>query len=229
MKMILDNNLKTLLNCVKKEYSEKWKVFSLNGNDLFYINKAIKSNLKNYINQDFLNFYKNEFEIENIELINLLKQYLITKWFNNVKFWVTVNEQEWYFCAFWIRKIIWIFYISWFIKYYKVDDKTDTKLEKTIKEFLEKEWYQELTSELWNIELDIVWNDFMPYKDWVKKAKDRYKENYTDEGDYFNDDMQYWFIKKDREKDFKEYCKCEYDWVFTVKHLLFWESFIWEL
>ena len=123
---------------------------------------------------------------------------------------------------------IWWIIISDFLKYYglNIQEINDNNLERKIRKFLEENWYQELTPELWNIELSIAWNDFMLYEDWVRKADRIYQEWFNNTNDYY-DFKNEW--KKDREKDFEAYCKWEYGWPYMVKHLLFWENFIWEL
>ena len=223
-------------------------------NELYYLFKNVYFTKE--IKYHFLSWYIIWENINNFPLINNdLKELLIDYRVGIFPFWKKITKylnlkfntiyiynfdidmSEWYNVSIEIYKSekynknesfpIWWIMISGFLKYYRSSIKNNDKiLEKEIKNFLKENWYQELTPELWNIELDIVWNNFMSYDSWVEKAKFWYKEWFTDDNDYYNLKNE---KNKDREKDFEEYCKWQYDWPYIVKHLLFWESFIWEL
>ena len=115
MDPIINNKLKLLIKSIQKNYTESWKQFAINGNTLWLFYKS-ELLLNEYINKDFLDFSKYEFETENIQFLNLLKLYLINLWFKDFKIWTTVHEEESHFSAFCIKWITWTFYISWFLK-----------------------------------------------------------------------------------------------------------------
>lgn len=119
---------------------------------------------------------------------------------------------------------IWDFY-----KYYYVERRWDRELTsdeilimEKFHEFMNKKWYKQLPKEIWDIPTDIVWNEFMPYDDHIEKQRDKYKE-WTKDWHYEIEEMDYWFIPKDREKDFEYWCKDLYEWPYTIFHVVFGE------
>lgn len=223
----MDKNIEKIIKIFKNENKKKtnaiynidwykqailfWNLFfiEVQNNNLIYF-------LKEFINDDYVSILKKK----QSNLFNL---------FNN-KEWIKIfnehcNHEESYTWEFTYINT-WEVYISWLLKYYYLLDSKKSKEEKLIKWFLNEYWYSEIRPELWNLELDIIWFFLMPYNAWIKKAKILYKDSFIDNNDYYNFKNEF---RKDREKDFEEYCKKEYEWPYTVKHLLFWESFIGKL
>jgi hypothetical protein len=297
-------NYKELLSLwIKNKIYKKYKNFfdfDKSKKDIVYIkyNESIKT-YKKYLNKELLISSNTEFKINSHYIISLRLDFT-----NIEKYWKNYWNDNWIY----VDNSDLFVNISHLLPYYYLKNKYKTTIDKTdllkIKKFLEQNWYQELTPELWETELDIVWYEFMPYDAWVEKAKALYKESYVDQeedyfitkmrpwyyGDdklepnrekdfqnfcklwykedrefsvkaflfwnknilyetwlekavpwyekrylgepdemYYIDEMDYWEMKKDREKDFEAYCKWEYPWAYKVKYLLFWESFIEEL
>lgn len=229
----MNKDIINLINKIKKFFLQNWKIYFLINWRTFFIEKNEKKILIKYVNNDYIDLTINEFQLEKSDFVINIKKYLKNKWIEDLFLFINVDYEEWYFISIWINNTSPIFFswsimISWLLKYYIINWELNFKYN-IIKEFLEKEWYKELTPEIWNVELDVVWETFMSYKDWQKKAKEIYKEDYIDDNTYFTEKMDLWLIQLDREKDFEEFCEQKYEWPYTVKHLLFWESFIWEL
>lgn len=194
----------------------------------FFLHEGTKIWLKDIINQDYLDLGLNEFKIQESLFFNKMKIYFHwdVSFISHLQY--DIESEEWYnfriFCD-----NIWTFLLSWLWKFYFLLHKKDTKQEKEIVKFLKSIWYEEISPELLETELDIIGNDFMPYDAWVEKAKEQYKENYINDDDYYIDEMNAPGYPKDRVKDFETYCKEEYEGPFKVSHLLLGENANWVL
>lgn len=195
----------------------------------FYKDK-LKSKLGEYMNTDYLELRSYEFELDKSLFINKLNSYLENK---NINLKTNIEYEGWYFASIFLinslsNDILTSIWISGLLKYYHIFDRKNKDINNIIIKFLKENWYQELTQELWETELDIIWWDFMPYEDWLIKWEKTYKEDYIAEDVYYIPEMDVNVIKRDRKKDFEAFCEWAYEWPYKVKHLLFWESFIGE-
>lgn len=122
----------------------------------------------------------------------------------------------------------------------------------TLEQFLEEKWYKNLPEEIRNIPTDLVWVNHMPFEDYKEYLKDNYKEWFIDYWEYFltsdfiyDEPIKYelgiqgmesydkhvqdrkkelWNIKIDRDIDFEKYCKSQYEWPYTIYHVVFGEN-----
>ena len=192
----------------------------------FYMTEYIKIWFQDFINHVYLDVWKDELHLSNSNFVKKMQKYFqnTPKIMNNI--WYSFEMEEGYnFRVDWEN--IWTILLSWLWKFYFLLHKKDTEQEKEIIKYLESLWYEKVPAQVWETELDIIGNDFMPYDAWVEKAKERYKESYVDDDYYYICEMNGPDYPKDRVKDFEIYCKEEYEGPFKVSHLLLGENANW--
>ena len=139
---------------------------------------------------------------------------------------IDICSEEWYYVAINI-KWVWEFYLSWLLKYYIINNviKDDFKI---IEQFFIDKWYKKLIKSIWDENIDLNWEDYHSIEYHKNVMFNDYNMYFWDNEFYF--DWKDWRDKSlDKEDDLNKYMELDYKWNFTIKQLLFWENFIWEL
>lgn len=227
MKTKLPKELLLLKKVVKKDYYEflydKYKNSEEPYNVIWLSGQLYRDvKFEKYVNSDYMEF--SEYLYEDSKKVKLLEK--LKEKINEPIIWYVSNNEQYYFSI----SIKWYFniYLSWLLKYYVYSYDKKNKDEKMyieiIDKFLKQRWYKKLTKELWEVELDIEWEDL--------HSRERHREVYIKYYyDFCPDDMfcfdgKDWRVQaKDKQEDLELYLTSEYLWKYKVKNLLFWENF----
>lgn len=217
-----------------------WKQIILSKNYLDKDEFKVINELLKYMNNDYIDIFLEQFSNIEYKIGIKFKKWLKNNWIINDKISFWIEDDLWYY---FVLSIKWSCYfsLSWLLKYYVIDNRyydseekiykeyKDYEMIKLLEQFFIERWYIKLTKKLWETELDIDWEDFHSLER-HKEIQKNYYNLYFWKTDELYFDWKDWREKVNTKKqDLEKFMLLDYNWPFKVKHLLFWESFVWEI
>ncbi len=221
----MNRNIKEISNLFKKNHKKKLEnipklclsIEAISGKEIFSSKNFIKQELFKYVNSDYKDSLINSPNNNGFQISkDLNKHNLVTDIF--------IEDEEWYYLSLTIEWH-WVIYLSWLLKYYCINPTFDKEKIKLIEIFLKNRWYNKLTKDIAEEELDIEWEDFHSMEYHKRMMTRQYNLSFWENDFYF--DWEDWREKIiNKTNDLEKYIRLDYQWAFKVKHLLYWESII---